>query len=88
MAIRTRGREQFYVSQFKVAISTNGLDWSDVEDEFGSMVVFEGNTYGDDIVTNPMPTPVKTRHVKLNIISSAQYPELSWAIDGCPVPTN
>ena len=85
MAIRTSGRSTVYITQYEIATSTNGVDWSDVIDNDGSMVVFEGNTDGSTIVSNTMPAPILTRNVQLTIDSYVGYPELRWAVDGCPV---
>ena len=71
------------ITQFKVSTSTNGIDWSDAVDESGSTILFQGNTDGDEIVSNRMPTPIVTRHAKLTVIAYTNYAVLRWAIDGC-----
>ena len=88
MAIRTGGRAAVYITQYEIATSMNGVDWADVVDNEGSTVVFEGNNDGSTIVSNLLPTPIETRHVQLTIVSFEWYPELRWAVDGCPVPTD
>ena len=86
VAIRTKGSSCCWVTQFKITLSTNGADWSDIADESGSMVVFEGNTDATTMVNNPLPTLVETRLVQLTVISiHGSEAELKWAIDGCPV---
>ena len=67
VAIRTRGDTVYFVTQFEISISTDGFEWSDVVDDFGLTIVFEGNTDGSTIVTNQMPTPIETRFVQLNV---------------------
>ena len=88
MAIRTRGHVYVghnYITQFTISISANGINWSDVVDESGSTVAFQGNTDAETIVTNPMPMPIVTRHVKLTVLDYVGWISLRWAIDGCPV---
>ena len=92
IAIRTSGRyylfNMYYIVRYKISASIDGVEWSDVVDDTGSALEFLGNTDGSTIVRNEMPTPIETRYVKLTIISSSTWPELSWAIDGCPIPSN
>ena len=86
VAIRTKGGSCCWVTQFIIAISTNGADWSYVAHESGIMVVFEGNTDATTIVSHTLPTPVETRFVQLAVTSiHGSEAELKWAIDGCPV---
>ena len=84
VAIRTLGGQDDFITQFMLTISSNGSDWSDVADESGSTVIFEGNTVPSIMVSNPLPTPVETRFVKFTIIAPVNG-VLRWAIDGCPV---
>ena len=89
MAIRIRGHVYYgrhdYITQFTISTSLNGADWSDVVDESESTIVCQDNTDGITIVTNPMPTPIVARHVKLTVLGHVNYATMSWAIDGCPV---
>ena len=85
MAIHTLGYHNDFITQFMLTLSSNGSDWSDVADEYGSTVVFEGNTDASKMVNNPLPTPVETRFVKLMVISPQENGALVWVIDGCPV---
>ena len=85
MAIRTLSGNSDFITQFMLTISSNGSDWLDVADESGTMIVFQGNTVANTMVSNPLPTPVETRFVKLTVVSSNGDSVLRWAIDGCPV---
>ena len=85
MVIRTCSGSAFFTTQFMLIISPNDIDWSDVADESGSTVVFEGNTDASTLVSIPLPTPVETRFVKFTKIISPVYGVPRWAIDGYPV---
>ena len=79
MVIRTCGGSCSWVTQFTLTFSTNGVDRSDVDNESGTIVVFEGNTDATTMVSNPLLT---TWFVQLMVISiHGSEAELKWAID-------
>ena len=69
MVIRTCGGSCSWVTQFTLTFSTNGVDRSDVDNESGTIVVFEGNTDATTMVSNPLPTSIETRFVQLTVVS-------------------
>ena len=94
IAIRTRGYVNTfydylgYITQFKVSTSVNGAAWSDVVDEPGSTIVFQGNSDAETAVTNQMPALIVTRHAELTVLAFVEWPTMRWAFDGCPVTAN
>ena len=87
VAIRTRGCYFGYIRQFKISVSINGEEWSDVVNDSGSEILFEGNP-DSTTMNNLMPNPIETRHVQLTIMNCSIPTCLRWAIDGCPMPTH
>ena len=73
-----------FTRQFTISTSLDGVNWNTIQ-ENGEDVVFEGNTDSTNIVTNPLPDPIKTRFIRLNVVEYHLFPALRWAIDGCPV---
>ena len=84
-SIRTKGdKDREYTRQFTISTSRDGINWSTIQDK-GVDLVFEGNSDYTTIVTNDLPAPIKTRFIRLNVVTFHSLPALRWAIDGCPV---
>ena len=56
--------------KYKVNSSFDGVNWLDLTDVSGRVVIFDANADSTNIVENPMPPSLITRHIRLlNIVT-------------------
>ena len=85
-AVATQGRDFGHVTQF---VSEYSLFYGVTEELLqpvlnatGNTMLFTGNTEQYNVVTNEFD-PVRTRFVRLNIMSYRSHPALRWEVYGC-----
>ena len=82
-SIRTKGdKDSEYTRQYTLSTSCDGINWNTIQKN-GRDLVFEGNFDAVNVVTNRLPAPIKTRFLRLNVVTFHKLAALRWAIDGC-----
>lgn len=74
-----------WVERYRVFYSNDGLDYNNIYDSFGNEMIFNGNYDQDTAVTNFLPSPVRTRYVRIYPFEWHGAVSLRFELLGCNI---